>query len=554
MNDFQKTLCACHTIDICFSKSALICDDMDAKMLKCLQEALNDRFEVRPDVLSNPSEDTESFLKHLVAEAGPVFIALDEIGGAFESENLNDAQRRDKFMFFCSEILSKWLIMPNVFFVLIGRGSFLCYVGLRPNGEISGSKKSPFDFSRLSIHLLRQDAIKQILKNTLFLAGEKTLQEHFELDEEQLSTVAKSLFLSTNGHPRTIVDALKKCTSYKDLIEYKDPIDFSSQPLFFDALIRYRDVVVELLKAVEDESLVNLTKTKSDAGDRELFYDVIASQVFISWEGTVESARLYTHPFVRNTLENYLRPLKEYLGFVGNVSKVSVDYPNVFEWICLKRFQEIFSAPQQPNKILPLFFQTVVFGNLNGLSFSNQTRPIPKITSGGSGLDLDKETCNPKDWHILMQKIDKLGSICLKPLAKSASSDAFLISEAELNKTSFKVTVGLAVKNYGGTELNHSNILKECDYFNRMFDGTDCKKRRNFLFICCTKYHNDIFSKFNGKLFYSYVDENFPNIHEVIILDLTTPENRASFFDTGYGVIETIILKPEVELDHHIVE
>ncbi len=138
-------------------------------MLKCLQEALNDRFEVRPDVLSNPSEDTESFLKHLVAEAGPVFIALDEIGGAFESENLNDAQRRDKFMFLCSEILSKWLIMPNVFFVLIGRGSFLCYVGLRPNGEISGMKKSPFGFSRLSIHLLRQDAIKQILKNTLFL-------------------------------------------------------------------------------------------------------------------------------------------------------------------------------------------------------------------------------------------------------------------------------------------------------------------------------------------------------------------------------------------------
>ena len=343
------------------------------------------------------------------------------------------------------------------------------------------------------------DAIKQILKNTLFLAGEKTLQEHFELDEEKLSKVAKRLFLSTNGHPRTIVKALKKCKSYEDLVEYKDPIDFSSQPLFFDALIRYRDVVVELLKAVEDESHVNLTKTASDAGDRELFYDIIASQVFISWEGTVESARLYTHPFVRNTLENYLRPLKEYLGFVGNVSKVSVDYPNVFEWICLKRFQEIFSAPQQPNKILPLFFQTVVFGNLNGLSFSNQTRPIPKITSGGSGFDLDKETCNPKDWHILMQKIDKLGSICLKPLAKSASSDAFLISEAELNKRSFKVTVGLAVKNYGGTELNHANILKECEYFNRIFDGTDCQKRRNFLFICCTKYHKDIFSKFNGE-------------------------------------------------------
>ena len=50
------------------------------------------------------------------------------------------------------------------------------------------------------------------------------------------------------------------------------------------------------------------------------------------------------------------------------------------------------------------------------------------------------------------------------------------------------------------------------------------------------------------------MDENFPNIHEVIILDLTTPENRASFFDTGHGVIEPIISKPEVELDDQIVE
>jgi hypothetical protein len=124
---------------------------MRAKMLECLQKALKGRFEVAPDVLSNPSKDTESFLDRLVDEAGPVFIALDEIGGAFESENLNDAERRDKFMFLCSETLSKWLIISNVFFVLIGRESFLCYVGLRPNGEISGSKKSPFGFTRLSI-------------------------------------------------------------------------------------------------------------------------------------------------------------------------------------------------------------------------------------------------------------------------------------------------------------------------------------------------------------------------------------------------------------------
>ena len=149
-----------------------------------------------------------------------------------------------------------------------------------------------------------------------------------------------------------------------------------------------------------------------------------------------------------------------------------------------------------------------------------------------------------------MQNIDKFGSICLKPLAKSASSDAFLISEAQLNKNSFKITVGLAVKNYGRTEITHKNILQECELFNRMFDGTDCQKRRNILFICCTNYHKDIVSNFYGKLFQVYSDDQFPNIHEVIILDLTTPQNRSRFFDSGdlATSIEYVISKSEVEL------
>ena len=308
---------------------------------------------------------------------------------------------------------------------------------------------------------------------------------------------------------------------------------------------------------MDDKSFVNLTKSETDAGGRNIFHDRIASQAFISWEGTVENAQLYTHPFVNNVLKNYLCPLKEYLEYVGNVSRVSLDYPSVFEWICLKRFQEIFSTPQQPNLILPLFFQTEIFGNLCGLSFSNENRHIPKITSRGSGLNLKDGTCNPDNWHVLMQRIDDLGSICLKPAAKSASSDAFLISGAELNKKSYKVTVGLAVKNYGKTELNHDNMLKECEYFNRMFDKTDCQKRRNFLFICCTNYRKDIASNFHGNLFQVYNGDTFPNIHEVIILDLTTMQNRKRFFGAGDRLstfIEKIILKPDVELNDQIVD
>ena len=368
-----------------FGHKALVSGDLDELMLKYLRNALENRFVVPPAVLSNPPNKTSSFLGSLVKEMGPVFIVLDKIGKAFEDPKLDDIQRRERFMLFCTEVIQDWMLMKDVFILIAGRGSFLSYVGLRPDAKtIEGS---PFHFPRPSLHLLREEAIKQILKKTLMVAdGKKTVQEHFELDEERLSIVAKKLFLSTNGHPRTKLAALQKCESVTELENYNDPVDYSSWKLFFGALIRFREIVNELLKSVEDGSFYNLTSTYSDAGGKKISHDIIANQAFISWEGTVDNARLYTHPFVKMILENYFCPLKEYLSLVGDISKVSIDYSNVFEWICLKRFQEIFSTPQQPNLILPLFFSTVLFGNLCGLCFSRQLCPFQKLPAEERGL------------------------------------------------------------------------------------------------------------------------------------------------------------------------
>ena len=548
--NFQVTLCDCHTIHITFNKGALLKNTFDKVMLDRLKMALKEMFNIPPLILSHIPDDTVSFLEGLVEDVGPVFIVLDEIGAAFDDDDLNDSKSREKFLSFCSNIVGKWLILEKVFFVLLGRGSFLSYVGLRPvNITITPSS---YAFERLNIHLIRKEAIALILKNTrMFENDEKTIAQYFELSEEQLTLVSDSLFLNTNGHPRSLINALKSCQSFDELLKYNQPVDLSDWKLFNDVLWINKECVAKLLVFLEEGSDVNLTQEFKDPGGKSVTYDIIANNSFISWDGTVLNAKLYTHPFVKSILENLLLPFKEYLKYVGNVSRVSVDYSNVFEWMFLKRFQELFLTKGKPKEVLVDFFDTPVFGSLSALSFSVKTQQIPKITTKGNrSANLESETAHPDDWHSLMPLVDELSNICLKPRSKSASSDAFLITKTIFMGEPFKVTVGLAVKNFGPTEFTSMHLKKECDNFNKMFDGTDCHGRKNILFICCTKYHGEISSQFRGKLFYVCSFEAFKNIHEVVVLNLTTVQNRACFFDvkgTLSEFVENVVQKSEVE-------
>jgi len=179
------------------------------------------------------------------------------------------------------------------------------------------------------------------------------------------------------------------------------------------------------------------------------------------------------------------------------------------------------------------------------------TRPIPKVTSNGSLLpSLDSATAHQDSWSVLMELIDKLGPVCLKPLSKSASSDAFLVGDAKQGTESVKLTLGLAVKNYGSTEFSSPHLSRECQLFNRMFDRVDCNGRLNILFICCTHYGKELSSKFNSKYFFIHKNHGFPNIGEVILLDVSNAERRAKFFgveDDLSVFVENVVKKAEVE-------
>jgi hypothetical protein len=131
---------------------------------------------------------------------------------------------------------------------------------------------------------------------------------------------------------------------------------------------------------------------------------------------------------------------------IGNIESVSVNYPNALEWLFLKRFQELFAHPQRPRDIHPSFFDTPVFGSCDGVSFSDITQIVPKISENGDRApNLDSPTAQPSKWNKLLSLIDPLGRICLKPRDKSSSSEAYLITDAKFMGGRYKLTVGLCV-------------------------------------------------------------------------------------------------------------
>jgi hypothetical protein len=72
---------------------------------------------------------------------------------------------------------------------------------------------------------------------------------------------------------------------------------------------------------------------------------------------------------------------------------------------------------------------------------------------------------------------------------------------------------------------------------------------KNILFICSTNYADGFAKKFESKYFLvvEFDKKKYPNIHEVVLLDLCTKNKRDAFFGDTSGAIEKVVQKPEVE-------
>jgi hypothetical protein len=552
LKGFNKVLYDCHSIEVMFSPGKLTDkDSMDRFVMIQLSLKLRNIFEKTPACVSKSYESSSLMLADLTQEIGPIFIVLDELGIAFERDGDSAETCRKRFLMFCDHVLSDWLLLQNVFFLVLGRALFFTDLGRRPENAVPVVPPSRHIFRRLPLRLLRESSIQVVLKNSLRTEDcGMTLAEYFDLDDAKLDTVAKHLFSQTNGHPRTLLLALKKCESYQDLIEYVEDVDIEHWDLFCQHVIAHKSSVLEILSHCLEGRSIDLSRCASVQG-KSISYDEIAANALISWDGSINEATVYALPCVQAFLTSLLLPLNTFLADLSKrPSSIPLNYPDAFELLLMKRFQEIFSTERIAKDALAGFFNTEQFGNTK-LSLPSDFRPGPKITKiGQKHPTLTSKTADPDAWPRLLAEIDTHDSICLKPASQSVSPNIIFAAKGWLDSKSIRVRILIAAKNYQSTEMTEAGIEAEVLKADQMFRSTSHGqsfdgKALNVLFICSTNYGETVRDRFVGakcQFFKKGI------IDEVVVLDLTTKECRALFFGVSDGewesrTIEDIISK-----------
>ena len=549
--NFKESLCRAHTVPISFSRGELADPAVfEERSLAILRSILIPLFEVAPRCLHKYYPTTKLFLADLTYEAGPVFIAVDEIGRAFDGDNKDDVAQRELFLKFCASVLQSWLEAPNVFLLVLGRGSFLNYVGARPD-RFSPQIASPCEFLRLSLQSLRVESIKEILEKTLY-KEDMTLKKHYNLNEQMALKVAEHLFDVTSGIPRRLRDAFVLCKTSAELMEYDGGYEFNNYIEIYSYFKRFRKEIQKMLRDAEMQAPVDLS-ARIQYDERSLPREIIANNALIAWEGTLEKATLLPNKKVFQFFGSYFTVFLEYLELLAKSRKLPLDYPDAFEVLLIKRFQEIFSAPRRPSDVLPSFFDTPVFGCCENLVIDDGLRPMPQILPEGRGNSLSSPTAPPRAWPGILREMEKSKSLCLKPLLHSASPDALFVGTVRKSSEDFRYVCGVASKNYveGKTSLGMAMIDEECKKFNVIFEGSDEKdpKRLRILFICASAYDVGIRKLFEGKKFHVLkISQKWKYIDEIILLDLTSEQNSADFFGLTKGdllsqAIEKVIAK-----------
>ena len=507
-------------------------------------------FEVAPRCLHKFYPTTKSFLSELTYEAGPVFNAVDEIGQAFEGDNKDDVAQRELFLKFCKSVLQSWLEAPNVFLLVLGRASFLNLVGARPD-RFSPKNASPCDFLRLSLQSLRVEFIKEILEKTLY-NNDMTLKKHYNLDEKMAVKVAEHLFDVTSGIPRYLKDAFQRCKTSAELMAYDGSKEFNNYIEIYSYFKRFRKEIQELLRDAEMQAPVDLS-ARIQYDERSIPREIVAYNAMIAWEGTLVKANLLPNKKVVQFFGSYFSGFREYLKLLAKSRKLPLDYPDAFEVLLIKRFQEIFSAPRRPSDVLPSFFETPVFGCCENLVIDDGLRPMPQILPDGRGDSLSSPTAPPSAWPGILREMEKSKSLCLKPPLRSASPDALFVGTVQKSSEDFRYVFGVAAKNYveGKTSVGRAMIDEECKKFNVIFEGSVKKdpNRLRILFICASAFDVGIKKLFDGKKFHVLkISPKWKYIDEIILLDLTSEQNRAEFFGLTKGdllsqAIEKVIAK-----------
>ncbi|KAG1697297.1 hypothetical protein DVH05_016581 [Phytophthora capsici] len=259
----------------------------------------------------------------------------------------------------------------------------------------------------------------------------------------------------------------------------------------------------------------------------EITYEEMASVFDIAWEGSITNALLFMPGYIQKPILTAVFTVQELLEkVVPAISHLSIDYPDVFEMLCLNRFQEMFPTEACPHEVLPSFFtEKQRFGRCRGVQFADRTFKMAEA-GGIRG-------------HASRFK--------LKSCPQSEPTNFLLSTQVQ----GMILTVGLAVKTC------RTVTAAIVDEEREKFDSLLSKKNGclNVLFICATKYGGNLqaFGSAKSVIYTEGMQSTEKKatteyIHEVILLDLTTPQNRAEFFglawdDTLQTRLENVIHK-----------
>jgi hypothetical protein len=130
---------------------------------------------------------------------------------------------------------------------------------------------------------------------------DQTVQEKLKLENSEIMMAANLLLQKTNGHPRTFVNVLRSCQSYRDILNYDGRVDFSNWRQFYSGLHMNKTALLELVEAMKSGEEFDLTQETTNSGGKLVSYDIIANNSFIAWEGSIMKAKLYAYQHVHST-------------------------------------------------------------------------------------------------------------------------------------------------------------------------------------------------------------------------------------------------------------
>ncbi|KAG2776135.1 hypothetical protein JG687_00010721 [Phytophthora cactorum] len=188
-----------------------------------------------------------------------------------------------------------------------------------------------------------------------------------------------------------------------------------------------------------------MTEVWKDQEGKETRFDAIAFSLNITWEGTVDKAKLYMPLYIQFMIGAAMYPLKDLLERVTHViDRISINYADGFELCFLARFQELFYDKHCPSRVLSGFFtERQRFGSCGVEQFADATYCMPKGMKKGTTANLARNLSALRDdMDKVWMKYERLNQKLF-----GESPGVLLLTMVQNSK----LMVELAVKNYSIT-------------------------------------------------------------------------------------------------------